>query len=91
MWLLHYNLFAVNKEPHSTHMEIVEYPKHKVNHHTGATEFTVTIQGDDLTYLDWKPTWLPELPITAEHGSVMFACLTEQVLQRYLVKPGPLN
>jgi len=53
------SLFASNKftrEHHDTHSEVAEYPKRKwINRRTGATEFTATIQSNDLVYLDWKP------------------------------------
>jgi hypothetical protein len=54
------NLFAANRfaeERRATHMEITDYPLRKwVNRHTRASEFTATIRGDGLAYLDWKPT-----------------------------------
>ena len=44
------------REHHDTHSEVTEYLKHKwINRWTGATEFTTTIQLNDLAYLDWKP------------------------------------
>ena len=52
----------------------MEYPTHKwVNRGTSAVEFTVTIQHDNLAYLDWKITpqlELANLSITELHAQL---------------------
>jgi hypothetical protein len=54
------NLFGSNKfaKRHSGSLsEVIDYPRREwVNQRTGAVEFTATIQGNDLTYLDWGVT-----------------------------------
>ena len=58
--LLAINLFAANqfaKDHCDTHSKIMEYPKRKwINHKTGAIEFTVMIQHNNLVHVDWKVT-----------------------------------
>ena len=75
--LLAVNLFAANRfvrEHRNTHSEVMEYPTHKwVNCGTGAIEFTVTIQHDNLTYLNWRiaPQFeLANMSITELHAQL---------------------
>jgi transposase InsO family protein len=51
------NLFAANsfiRTHRDSHREVTDYPKRKwINRRTSATEFTATIHGNGLAYLDW--------------------------------------
>ena len=51
------SLFASNRfarEHRDSYSEVLDFPQRRwVNRLTGATEFTATIQSDDLAYLDW--------------------------------------
>ena len=48
-------MFWVNKfarEHKSTHVEVLEYPEKLINRHTSAVEFTATIRGNNLAYVN---------------------------------------
>ena len=53
------SLFASNRfaqEHRHVYTESMEYPLRRwINHQSGATEFTATMNSNDLAYLDWKP------------------------------------
>ena len=89
------NLFSMNKfakEHCDTHSETTEYPKRRwINRHTGAVEFTATIQANDLAYLDWKVAPQAEsLNVSMEELHARLNHLPFPAL-RHLVQTGSVN